>query len=259
VEEQLRATTASPCSVLDIDDVQSLPGWPKLQQYAVDTWGAGDVVITVNPPNYRDKTATICVVSPSRIVLSGGENCSIKRVVIAPKRKSRVIEVKFGYKNIGKWNITSTSSAARAKVFRQRFQIPAIKQEHLHRISDSAEFVNAPNNGFTTVASNMTTKRTNLPSIEDQFCIGTILSRECLIPAHGRIQLVATGYIWFTYSTPRAPLAKPNGGKHRRYAIKLQDVLKNATERSTWIDYTGTMNSTMRTDYFSQCRPKTVI
>lgn len=72
---------------------------------------------------------------------------------------------------------------------------------------------------FTTIASNMTTKRTNLPSIEDQFCIGTvckyfiplplefdfgnkILSRECLIPAHGRIQLVATGYIWFTYSTP---------------------------------------------------------
>jgi hypothetical protein len=35
--------------------------------------------------------------------------------------------------------------------------------------------------------------------------------------------------------------------------IKIEDVLKNATDRSGWIDFTGYMNTTMRLDYFDEC------
>jgi len=35
--------------------------------------------------------------------------------------------------------------------------------------------------------------------------------------------------------------------------VKIEDVLKNATERSAWIDFNGYMNTTMRYDYFDEC------
>jgi hypothetical protein len=35
---------------LDLDDAQSLPGWPLLEQYARTTWGDGDWDILINPP-----------------------------------------------------------------------------------------------------------------------------------------------------------------------------------------------------------------
>ena len=35
--------------------------------------------------------------------------------------------------------------------------------------------------------------------------------------------------------------------------VKIEDVLKNATDRSAWIDFEGYMNTTMRTDYFDEC------
>lgn len=35
--------------------------------------------------------------------------------------------------------------------------------------------------------------------------------------------------------------------------IKIEDVLKNSTDRSVWIDFSGYMNTTMRSDYFDEC------
>lgn len=35
--------------------------------------------------------------------------------------------------------------------------------------------------------------------------------------------------------------------------IKIEDVLKNITDRSAWTKFNGTMAATMRSDYFSEC------
>jgi len=259
MEEALSLKTARPCSVLDVDDVQSLLGWPKLQKYAIDTWGVGNVTISINPPNYKDKPATLCVVDSSPIILSDDHNCTVNRVEIPPEKGTNVIDVEFGYKNVGQWNITEVSSAAHAELFQAKFQVPEIKDADLKPITTRGEFVNALDNVFETTASNMTTKKTQLPNISEQVCVGTIRSRECYIPAHGRIQFEATGYVWFTFDAARAPVAKPKGAKHKRYTIKIEDVLKDINDRSAWTNFNGTMVATMRSDYFSECKPKIVI
>jgi len=259
MEEALSLKTASHCSVLDVDDVQSLAGWPQLQKYAIDTWGGGDFTLSINPPNYKDNPATICVVDPSSIILSNDHNCTIKREEISPEEGTKVIDVEFGYKNVGQWNITDVSSAAHAELFRAKLEVPEISDADLKPITTTGEFVNALDNIFETTASNMTTKRTQLPDIYDQVCVGTIQSRECHIRAHGKVQFEATGYLWFTFDAARAPVANPNGGKHKRYTVKIEDVLKNVTDRSAWTIFNGTMAATMKSDYFSECRPKTAI
>ncbi|KAF8967016.1 hypothetical protein BDZ97DRAFT_1916976 [Flammula alnicola] len=249
-----RAPAASPCSKLDLDDAQSLPGWSKLEQYARETWGDGDWTITLTLL-YKDKLATMCVADPVVVVMTGDSQCNETRVDIPPEKKdSNHIKVDEGYTNTGNWNITNVTTAAHAEFFKGNFQLPNITQVKLDSLKAVGLFINAPDNSFVTIATNKTFKDTELTPVPDKRCIGTILNQQCITPAQGRIQLVATGYIWFNYKTKRAPLANPKGGKHSRYTVKIEHVLKNATDRSAWIDFNGYMNTSMRTDYFDECR-----
>jgi hypothetical protein len=245
---------ASPCAKLDLDDVQSLPGWSKLQQYAMDTWGEGDVTITVNPPGYKDKPATICVLDPVNVTMTGQSNCTKDRVAIEPAKGAHTIDVDVGYMNVGNWNITNATSAAHAAFFLANFEMPNITAQRLGAMMGKGAFINAPTEGFATMASNKTVSKASLMAANGKTCIGTVLNEHCQIPAKGQIQLTASGYIWFTYKTARAPVDKPKGGKHKRYTVKIEDVLKNVTERSVSIDFAGSMNTTMRSDYFDECR-----
>jgi len=250
-----RGPTASPCSRLDLDDAESLPGWPKLLQYARSTWGEGDWTIEINPPGYKDKPATMCVANPVKVTATGPSNCTEQRKDIPPVTKGGTqVRVDEGYTNTGVWNITNVTTAAHAEFFSGQFQMPNITKLHFKSITTVGKCINAPYNSFSTVASNVTYKNNELTQVNDKTCIGTILEQQCITPAQGRIQLFATGYVWFNYKTRRAPLANPKGGKHKKYTVKIEDVLKNVTDRSTWIDFTGYMNTTWRYDYFDECR-----
>jgi len=258
IEQQLSVKSARPCSTLDEDDVRSLIGWPKLEKYISDTWAESDFALKINPPNYKDKRASLCIVDPLPIGIkwSGEYECTSSRVEIPPERNTKVVDVKFGYENVGEWNITKVSAAARAELFVGHFKVPAMDFINVGAIDGLGQFVNAPDNSFTTVASNMTYKKTELMSAKDQSCVGTIQEQECRIPSTGRIQLVATGYLWITFGTAKAPVGNPNGGKHKRYALKIEEILKEDSDRSVWIDYEGVMTATTRTDYYNECRRK---
>jgi len=256
IEHQLTVKAARRCSTLDEDDVRSLPGWPKVEKYLSDTWGQGNFTVKINPSNYRDKRATMCIVDSLPINPSGKHNCTSRRVQIPPEKGTKIVDVEFGYRNVGHWNITRVSSAAHAELFLGHFKVPELRFMGLDSIKGVGGFVNAPYNSFTTLASNMTYKQTGLTSVNNQHCVATIQQQDCRIPSSGRIQLAATGYLWITFETARAPIGNPHGGKHRRYALKIEEVLKDVSDRSVWIDYEGVMIATTRTDYFSECRPK---
>ncbi|PPR00503.1 hypothetical protein CVT24_005526 [Panaeolus cyanescens] len=262
----------SRCHELDVDDVESLPGYAKLVEYAQKKWGDDEWTMSINPPGYRDNRATICVVDPVVVNATGPADCTEERVYIPPIGRSNHIKVDQGYQNVGNWSITSkmitpnirhpsknpspidTTSAGHALFFSGLFQMPNITSESFMSITGKGDFINAPNNGFATVASNRTIKDTELTHVQDKRCIGTVMNRECILPANGRIRLLATGYIWFTYKTKRAPLDDPTGAKHRRYAVLLENVLLHESERSEFIDFEGYMNTTWRYDYFDECR-----
>ncbi|PPQ78752.1 hypothetical protein CVT25_010755 [Psilocybe cyanescens] len=309
-----RAAVASPCSKLDLDDAQSLPGWAQLEQYARSKWGEGDWTITINPAGvststypssmpvmtpicgilqYKDKPATMCVADPVKIEMTGDSKCNETRKDIPPvKKDSNQIKVNEGYTNTGNWNITNVTTAAHAEFFSGNFQLPNITKLHLDSLTAVGKFINAPDNSFVTTISNVTYKNTELTPVPDKHCIGTVLEQECITPAKGRIQLVATGYIWFNYKTkacntfslrlvtfsfaltcrghlsltPKEANILNVGTIYFMRStsllisgivtdtVKIEDVLKNETDRSAWIDFNGYMNTTWRYDYFDECR-----
>lgn len=241
--------------MLDLDDTQSLPGWPKLEKYARDTWGDGEYKITFNPYGYKDKPATMCVAGPPVVVnATGSPNCTETRVDIPTIKNTNTVPVNEGFTNSGDWNITNVTTAAHAEFFQAMFQLPNITKLSLGAMTAFGAFINAPDNSFVTTATNVTIRNVDLTPVPDKHCIGTILNQQCIIPAEGSIRLVASGYIWFQYKTKRAPLAHPKATKHSRYAVKIEDVLRNETDRSAWINFKGYMNTSMRYDYFDECR-----
>jgi hypothetical protein len=254
------APTANRCSKLDVDDVESLPGWPILKQYALEMWGDGDYTITINPPGYKDATATMCMAEPVPVNITGQPQCIESRKDIPPiSPHSNKIRVNRGYTNRGNWNITRVSFAAHAELFSGQFNMPNITQAadgtnlNLKSIKGFGQFINAPYNSFVTIASNVTNTETVLTRVTDKRCIGTILEKQCFIPAQGSIQLLASGYIWFNYKTKRAPVANPKGAKHAKYTVKIEDIL-SPMYRSAWIGFEGYMNTSMRSDYYDECR-----
>jgi uncharacterized protein YjhX (UPF0386 family) len=241
-----------------LDDVQQLPGWSRVEQYARDTWGTGDWDIIINPHGYKDKRATMCVADSVPVVATKAPLCHESRVEIK-EDKSHRINVVQGYTNSGFWNINNVTSAAHSFFFEGKFKMPNITQQSndtLHSITGKGVFINAHYNDFLTFAANTTNKDTEVTKIRDKSCIPTVREETCIIEAEGRIQIIATGHIWIQYKTKRAPLANPDGGKHSRYTFKIEEVLKNATDRSAWIDFSGFMNTTMRSDYYDECRWK---
>jgi hypothetical protein len=200
----------------------------------------------------------MCVAKSIPVVATEEPRCNSSRVDIKPD-KSNHVKVDLGYTNSGLWNIKNVTSAAHSVFFAGNFKMPNITQQSkdvLRSINGYGVFINAPYNSFLTAAKNTTTKVTEVTQVRDKNCIGTVNQETCIIPAQGRIQLVATGHIWFQYQTKRPPLANPKGGNHSRYTVKIEDILKNATDRSAWIDFSGYMNTTMRSDYFDECRWK---
>jgi len=253
---------SSSCSELDLDDLQSLPGWPKLAQKAKEWWGDGLYEIEINPGGYDDRPASMCVADPVLIIPTAKPRCVHGRVDIPHKNGASSVEVLSGYANVGNWNITHVTTAAHALFFQGTFRMPNMTtppsgtymNTKLNHLDTVGEFINAPFNSFATLATNMTRRTETLTQVQDRTCIPTISQQHCAVPGRGRIQLVATGYVWFTFPSPRPRRQNPHGPKHRRYAVKLEDALPNVLDRSAYIDFAGTMNTTLRTDYFDECR-----
>jgi len=252
---------SSSCSDLDVDDLQSLPGWPKLMTKAREWWGDGGYEIEINPGGYNDRPASMCVADPVLITPTAKPNCTHGRVDIPRRDGANSVEVLSGYANVGNWNITQVTTAAHGLFFQGDFRMPNMTtppsgtymNTQLHHLDTQGEFINAPFNSFVTLATNMTRRTETLTQVQDRTCIATISQQRCVVPGRGRIQLVATGYVWFKFPTRRPTRASPHGPRHRRYAVKLEDVL-SVLDRSAWIHFNGTMKTTLRSDYFDECR-----
>ncbi|EEB89937.1 hypothetical protein MPER_11916 [Moniliophthora perniciosa FA553] len=52
---------AGTCVALSVDEVENLPGWPTMIDYANNLWGDGSRNIVTNPEEYPDYAANLCV------------------------------------------------------------------------------------------------------------------------------------------------------------------------------------------------------
>jgi hypothetical protein len=111
------ARGASSCTPLTLEQAKALPGWSKIQQYATDTYGDGGVNIVVNPPEYPNAPATVCMQDgPIPVKLQGTPSCTSNDGEIGGKitgtTGSYQLSFQQGYSNSATWTVTQESSLA---------------------------------------------------------------------------------------------------------------------------------------------------
>ncbi|KAJ3518179.1 hypothetical protein NLJ89_g15 [Agrocybe chaxingu] len=223
--ESLQARAGSSCTALSVDEAMKLPGWGKIEQYAKDKYGT---------PTCIDDNATIA----GKMVGTSG---SVK------------LTFQQGYSNSGTWSVSKSSALAQAVTFSAELSLPELGKAG-GSSTTTATFTNTISSGFTTTVNNQATQEMSMNAPAGKFCCGTMKSRSCNVNGQGRVRLIASGFIWFNYKDKRAPVNDRNGAKHYKYGINILNALKNKDDRSSWLDFTGSMKASSKSDYAASCK-----
>ncbi|RXW20472.1 hypothetical protein EST38_g5383 [Candolleomyces aberdarensis] len=85
-------------------------------------------------------------------------------------------------------------------------------------------------------------------------CKLEIDTQTCRATGKGVVPVVASGFVWFYYPSPRASKNNPGGSKHYHWALQLSSVLTEA-ERTSMIEFQGPLNAVSKTAHALNCTP----
>jgi len=251
------ARGASACTPLTLQQVQSLPGWSKIQQYAKDTYGDGGVNIVVNPPEYPQSGATVCLQDGTiPIKLQGTPSCTSNNGqiggTVTGTTGSMGLTYSQGFSNTATWTVTQESSLAVGVELSATIGIPDIDSVTAS-VTTTATISNSLSKSFTTTVDNQQMQTMNVNTVDGKKCVGTMTTKTCNVQGTGSSRYVASGSVWFNYDDARAPKSDPNGGKHYKYSVDIASVLTNIDDRSSTMSFSGAMQITSKTNFAAKC------
>lgn len=248
---------ASSCTQLTLAQVKALPGWSKIQQYAKNTYGDGGVNIVVNPPQYPQSGATVCIQSgPIPIKLQGTPTCATGTIHAGGNVKNTQGSVTLtntaGFSNTASWTVTTESSLAVGVELSATIGIPAIDSVTA-TATTTTTITNSLSKSFSTTVTADQSASLTYATVNGKKCTGSMTTRTCNVQGTGVASYVASGYVWFNYDSARVAKNDPKGGKHYKYAVDIASVLTNINDRSSSMTFSGTINAASNTNYKGSC------
>ncbi|KIK01998.1 hypothetical protein K443DRAFT_6517 [Laccaria amethystina LaAM-08-1] len=249
---------ASSCTQLTLDQAKGLPGWPQIVQYAKDTYGDDGLKYVLNPPEYPNTPAIVCVdQQPISISMQAAPSCSTGTDTITGTINGTTGSVSLshieGYTSAGTWSITQSSSLAVGLSFTASVGIPDVMTASTG-VTTTATFTNAVSTGFTTTVNSETVLVSTINVGNGQNCTGTLTTTTCTGSGTGTVQYIASGSVWFYYDKKRAPKSDPNGAAHYKYGTTLESVL-DVNDRSSSMKFMGFMQMDSNTHFSDYCVP----
>jgi len=256
-DPSIYARGASSCTPLTLDQVKALPGWSKIQQYAKDTYGDGGVNIVVNPPEYPNAPATVCLQDgPLPVKLQGTPSCTSNTGeiggTITGTTGSYQLSFQEGYTNTATWTVTQESSLAVGATLSATIGIPDIVDIEAS-VTTTATLTNSLSKSFSTSVNNQQTQTVSVNTVDGKPCKGSMTTKTCNVQGTGSASYVASGSVWFNYDDARPPISDPNGGKHYKYAVDIASVLTNINDRSSSMTFSGAMQIASKTNFNAKC------
>lgn len=246
----------SNCSPLTLDQLKGLPGWPKIEKYASDTYGDGGVNIVVNPPEYLDRPGIVCQDGVVPIQVEGEPTCTSSTSHMNGKLDGTTgeheIALEQSYSNTGSWSVTKESSLSLGTELSVSVEIPEIADVSAS-ITTTSTFTNSLANSFSTTVNDVSKQTVKYEVADGQTCDGTITTKTCNVQGTGSAAFVASGYVWFNYDDSRPPKNDPNGGAHYKYAIDIASVLTDVNDRSSYMTFAGSMQLSSQTHSDVHC------
>lgn len=243
----------SPCAKLAVEEAKQLPGFKQIEDYANKEWGTGKRNIVTNPTNADQAFggATACVSNDVvQVEFSGSPTCNTRTGEVDSSAKqtngSITSSVSSTYSNKGSWAVTTSSSIGVSAKVSASIKIPEIA-ELGGEITTSAEFTSEVAHGFETTNTDSVATGGTFGVPSGQKCQIKYDVKSCTVPGHGRVRYEAKGFVWFEYDDKVQD--------HFKWAVNIEEVVKNIDDRSSFLEFAGSIQGTTNANFNSSCTP----
>jgi len=248
-----RADPGSPCAKLAVEEAKQLPGFKQIEDYANKEWGTGKRNIVTNPTNADQAFggATACVSNDVvQVEFSGSPSCNSRTGEVDGQAKetngSITSSVASTYSNTGTWAVKTTSSIGVSAKVSAEFKIPEIA-ELGGEITTSAEFTSEVAHGFETTNTDTVNTGGTFAVPSGKKCQIKYDVKTCTVPGHGRVRYEASGFVWFEYDDKVQD--------HFKWAVNIEEIVKNVDDRSSFLEFAGSIKGTTNANFNSSCSP----
>ncbi|PBK81569.1 hypothetical protein ARMGADRAFT_1091176 [Armillaria gallica] len=240
---------ASKCAQLSLDEAKTLPGWNAILDYANSQWGSGSRNIYTNPAAYVDSPAQACITDDVvELSYSGNPVCETTPVAaqggLVGTNGTITIGVQQGFNTGTSYTVSSASTIGVTSTLSVTIGIPEIA-DVTGELSVSTEVTDESSSTFDVSYSTVSTVSLTIDSPDGKDCTAMTTMQTCNIEATGNIRYLASGWIWFDYSS------KVQG--HYDWAVSIEAILTNQDDRSSFAEFKGSMVAQSYSQYNGTC------
>jgi len=244
---QLRDTTGT-CTNLSTTEAQTLPGWNQIVQYAKTNWGSGSYNLATNPPDYPTYPALVCINGQTQLSFTGTPQCQNTTNAVSGGVKGTNGSVQMtettGFTATSTFTVESASTLGISSTLEATVGVPDI-DEVKASFTMSAEITNTNTQSYSPSYSSTQSTSVTFDSNDGQTCNVSQGMQTCTLQATGKIQYLASGFVWFNYNS------QTNG--HYKWAASIDTVLTNTADRSSYATIQGSVESKTLSEYGGNC------
>ncbi|KAJ7131900.1 hypothetical protein C8R43DRAFT_1133568 [Mycena crocata] len=237
------------CADLSANDVKSLPGWGALEEAAKSSFGTGSYNLATNIANENGYPAQACVSTDQVVVtLSGDPSCTS-----TTQKTAGVLVGTSGtatLTKVGGTTSSTTTTTTKSNDFTFGESVTAeIKFPDIVDLSatfsTSATFTNTLSSAAMTGVNQQETSSFAMTAKEGEYCHLEFINTSCIGYGTGSVAFIATGWAWFEYDD------QVNG--HYFWALYMNDILPNAADRMSTLEFSAAISATDISDYNGSC------
>jgi len=238
------------CGLLTQNEASSLAGWSSITDYATSNWGGDWDSINVNPSQYPDSAAEVCVSGDvSQVTLDGTPACNTQTQTAGGSYTGASGTVSLST-NEGTTESTTITVTQQSTIGSQlqastTIGIPDVANVTV-QLQTTIQITNSVATATTAQTSDQTTQTVTLNAPANSTCTLTSQVTTCSVTGTGQIQYTARGWIWFYYGSQR------NG--HYQWAVSLESVITDPSQRSSYLQFQTQTSSTSNSQYQAVCQ-----
>ncbi|KAH7091888.1 hypothetical protein BKA62DRAFT_723575 [Auriculariales sp. MPI-PUGE-AT-0066] len=227
----------SACNLVSQSVLKRMESYIKLEQAAITLWGDKWNTTLTNDPAYPDSPASACISEdPQTVTLDAQPSCSSSTSTAGGRGTSTGV----------RFTVTQAALFPEAGVdIAAQLQMPALAVD---KDTFPAAFTLQNQQTQTVDLSQDTLKDATVQassSAPGQTCSLAITNSTCTASGTGKMQVYATGWLWFNYNEPR--------DGHYKWAISIDEIITDINDRSSWIEFRTAVQSWSVTKAIPSC------
>ncbi|KAF5384519.1 hypothetical protein D9757_006448 [Collybiopsis confluens] len=244
-----RDTPASTCTNLTIDEAKTLGGWNTIVKYADDKWGTGSRKIVVNPKDYPSSGALVCITDQNvKATFTGSPTCQSNKVTtsgqITGTNGTVSIAVAQGFTATASLVVSKAATIGVSDTLSAKINFPEVA-EVSESVTLSTSITNTQTSGFDSSHNDVSTVTVVMNAPKGETCNAITSVTTCTLQATGRVQYLASGWVWFNYDD------KTHG--HYKWSVNIESAVTNADDRSSYAEIKGSVEATTHASYKGKC------